>query len=203
MFPWFFMIPIAMHRCLCIWRSSHLFQSLWSDYSKKRHSSVGGDILGQSLTWLQCGEVLWLQVLGECLFGSGPWGPRHWQPWSLGSTAGAAEATGLLMSSMVLSVPAAGDWSSGQWGPGPVVCTHSGSISNAWIVSGVSCKDACHGGGQSKQKGLEPTAGSPEALGALSVCVHLCGCWVLPQAHGTRDQCQKSGECVQMDSWRG
>ncbi|CAM9883959.1 unnamed protein product [Rangifer tarandus platyrhynchus] len=71
---------------------------------------------------------------------------------------------------------AAGDWSSGQWGPGPVVCTDSGSISNAQVASGVSCKDACHGGGQSKQKGLEPTAGSPEALGALSVCVHLCGC---------------------------
>lgn len=86
------------------------------------------------------------------------------------STAGSAEATRLLKSSMVLSVPAAGDWSSGQWGPGPVVCTHSGSISNAQVVSRVSCKDACHGGGQSKQKWLEPTAGSPEALGALSVC---------------------------------
>lgn len=80
-----------------------------------------------------------------------------------------------LKSSMVLLVPAAEDWSSGQWGPGPLMCTHSGSISNARVVSGVSCKDTCYGGGQSKQKGLKPTAGSPEALGALSVCVHLCG----------------------------
>lgn len=68
-------------------------------------------------------------------------------------------------------------WGLEQWagGAGPVVCTHSGSISNARVVSRVRCKDACHGGGQSKQKWLEPTAGSPEALGALSVCVQFCG----------------------------
>lgn len=45
MLPWFFMIHLALHRCLCIWRSSHLFQILWTDLSKGRPSPVGESML--------------------------------------------------------------------------------------------------------------------------------------------------------------
>ena len=43
MFPWMFVISIAYHRCLHIWRSSHLFQTLLTERKgKERPSPVGG-----------------------------------------------------------------------------------------------------------------------------------------------------------------
>ena len=80
MIPWFFVILVALCRCLCIWRSSPLFQTLWADFSKGRLLPAGGGTLecwikgwhrvqGENLYNLQgdCGEICW--TAGHC----GPW----------------------------------------------------------------------------------------------------------------------------------
>ena len=40
-FPDCFVIPIALHRCLHIWRSCHLLPTSWTDFSKKKPSLEG------------------------------------------------------------------------------------------------------------------------------------------------------------------
>ena len=42
--------PCNLHRCLCIWRNSHIFQTLWTDFNKERLSPVDGGILGYAVT---------------------------------------------------------------------------------------------------------------------------------------------------------
>lgn len=42
MFPWVFVISIVLCSCLLIWRGSHLFQTLWVDFSKGWLLPVGG-----------------------------------------------------------------------------------------------------------------------------------------------------------------
>lgn len=91
MFPWFFVILVALCRCLCIWRSSPLFQTLWADFSKGRLLPASGGTLecwvkgwhrvqGENLCNLQgdCGEICW--TAGHC----GPWllllCGCYWQP---------------------------------------------------------------------------------------------------------------------------
>lgn len=82
-FSWFFLIPVALHRCLYIWRTSNLFQNLWTDLSKKclspeahagccdlRSTGAGHQVLGH--------------VVASCwwswyLIGSGYWGPQYQQ----------------------------------------------------------------------------------------------------------------------------
>ena len=71
MFSWFLMRPLALHRCLYIWGKSHLFQTLWTDFSKKRPSLVWWGMLAQDVT-LGLGVqntkyacMWWLWVLGK------------------------------------------------------------------------------------------------------------------------------------------
>lgn len=52
MFFWFFLISVALHRCLCIWKCSHLSQTLWTDFGKGSLSPMGE----------ACGGMLWPQV---------------------------------------------------------------------------------------------------------------------------------------------
>ena len=50
LFLWFFMISIAWCRCLHLWRSSHLFQTLWADFGKGTPSPENRGTLGCALT---------------------------------------------------------------------------------------------------------------------------------------------------------
>lgn len=90
--PWwihaslFFMIPIVLHRHLCFWRSSTLFQTLWTDFVKERCLSMGrgkmehvvtsdlvvqGDNFGNVLQlWVWWAIMThWLRLLGLRLLG--------------------------------------------------------------------------------------------------------------------------------------
>lgn len=49
-FPWFFWVPVDLHRLLCIWRSIHLFQTLWTDFSKGSLLSMGGSMIDDDVT---------------------------------------------------------------------------------------------------------------------------------------------------------
>ena len=85
MFPWFFLIPIALHRCLCIWRSSHLFQTLWTDFSKEKPSPVGVGMLecamalGLVVWGAKCRGKWWLWVQGCGVLLAQAAGPPHQQ----------------------------------------------------------------------------------------------------------------------------
>lgn len=91
MFPWFFVILVALCRCLCIWRNSPLLQTLWAEFSKGGLlPAVGGTlgcwvkgwhrVQGENLCNLQgdCAEICWRA--GHC----GPWSLLlcgcYWQP---------------------------------------------------------------------------------------------------------------------------
>ena len=50
MFPWYFVIPVALCRCLCMWRSSYPFPTLWINFSKGRFSPAGGAMLEHTVT---------------------------------------------------------------------------------------------------------------------------------------------------------
>ena len=91
MFPWNFVIHVAMHKCLQIWRSSCLFQTLWTflvwenfhlqvgahwSVLDPGSSGAGHQVCGGVVT-LGPGTVWWM-------FGSGHWGSQQWQlysPW--------------------------------------------------------------------------------------------------------------------------
>lgn len=68
-FSWFFIIPIALLRCLGTWWSNHVFQTFWSNFSKERLSAV---------VRAQC-CVLWLWVWwcgAPCAGACGDFGSR-------------------------------------------------------------------------------------------------------------------------------
>lgn len=51
MFPWFFVIPVALCSWLCIWRSNHFFQAL------ERH--IDGSMLECAVVWGTVFECVW------------------------------------------------------------------------------------------------------------------------------------------------
>lgn len=84
--PWFFMYPVALPLCLCIWMSSHSFQTLWTGFHEERPLPISGH-MGTDL--IDCAVlpvlVAQLQLWDE-----------QWQLWFCllqGWTGGAAACT--------------------------------------------------------------------------------------------------------------
>lgn len=71
MVPWFFIIPITIHKCLHIWRSNHFFQTLWTEFTKGSLSSEGGSTLDDIVTFAlvvqdaKCDSIWQHQVWGS------------------------------------------------------------------------------------------------------------------------------------------
>lgn len=64
MFPWLFVIPVALHWCLCIWRSRHLFQYLQPGFGRESPSPVYLSRDFEQAVWGRSGYEFSAGVLG-------------------------------------------------------------------------------------------------------------------------------------------
>ena len=76
MFPWLFMILVALNWCLHIWGSRHLFQSLKTSFSRQNPLPVSPSRDPEILS----GLASWVLGLASMVPGS-----ADWQAWCLGS----------------------------------------------------------------------------------------------------------------------
>ena len=123
-FPSFFMIPLALCRYLCIWRNSHFFLTLWTDFGKKRPLPRDGDMLELVVTLVsvmqsaKCKGMWWFQFWQGVLTHFSGHQSLAWSTtvWSLVSTAGSLQRLlRLLRSSQAPPVPTARDQGRQWW----------------------------------------------------------------------------------------
>lgn len=192
-FPWFFIIPVVLCRCLHIWKSSSLFQTLQTDIGEEELSPVGESKLWFRVWWYMSPSA---GISGSreawCLISSGLWGPcRRWLLILGECSKPPTVATMAFVFSVALPGPVAGSRKGGgggwsQW------CAHT------WLWFGYrylcSHRDwlqtHTYGGwAAGPVAGTGANCGTLAATGALVVNIHSFGCRDLPwHIHGSRGQ---------------